>query len=43
MGGEYTITPLQEITMEQLRYNMNVGFESNFCKHSILFHALGVI
>ncbi|KAF2829821.1 NAD(P)-binding protein [Ophiobolus disseminans] len=30
VGGEYTITPLQEITTERLRYNMNLTFEANF-------------
>ncbi|KAL9090843.1 MAG: hypothetical protein Q9159_001784 [Coniocarpon cinnabarinum] len=30
VGGEYTGTPLQDITTEQLRRNMTSGFESNF-------------
>ncbi|SPQ18453.1 c5bd3642-af16-4947-bec4-7866ddec707b [Thermothielavioides terrestris] len=29
-GGEYTTTPLQEITTSRLRYNFNVSFEANF-------------
>ncbi|KAJ5782465.1 Short-chain dehydrogenase/reductase SDR [Penicillium paradoxum] len=29
-GGEYAETPLQEITTEQLRRNMNASFEANF-------------
>lgn len=32
VGGEYITTPLQEITTERLRYNMNLTFEANFCK-----------
>ncbi|KAJ7143126.1 hypothetical protein C8R43DRAFT_1015658 [Mycena crocata] len=30
VGGEYTNTPLKDITTTQLRYNMNAGFEANF-------------
>ncbi|KAJ5646945.1 Short-chain dehydrogenase/reductase SDR [Penicillium lividum] len=30
VGGEYTITPLPEITTEQLRRNFNTSFEANF-------------
>lgn len=32
VGGEYAPTPLPEITTEQLRRNMNIGFEANFCR-----------
>ncbi|KAK3385720.1 hypothetical protein B0H63DRAFT_187073 [Podospora didyma] len=30
VGGEYTMTPLTEITTTQLRYNMSASFEANF-------------
>jgi NAD(P)-dependent dehydrogenase (short-subunit alcohol dehydrogenase family) len=32
VGGEYTAVPLKDITTNQLRYNMSVAFEGNFCK-----------
>lgn len=32
VGGEYTGTPLKDITTEKLRRNMNSLFEANFCK-----------
>ncbi|KAB5522183.1 hypothetical protein GE09DRAFT_977620 [Coniochaeta sp. 2T2.1] len=30
VGGEYTNTPLKDITTEQLRYNFQTSFEANF-------------
>ncbi|KAH8904864.1 NAD(P)-binding protein [Coniochaeta sp. PMI_546] len=30
VGGEYTATPLKEITTSQLRYNFSTSFEANF-------------
>ncbi|OIW22620.1 NAD(P)-binding protein [Coniochaeta ligniaria NRRL 30616] len=30
VGGEYTTTPLKEITTRQLRYNFSTSFEANF-------------
>jgi hypothetical protein len=32
VGGLYDGIPLKDITISELRYNMKVNFEANFCK-----------
>lgn len=38
VGGEYTDTKLQDITDEQLEYNMELGFQANFRKLFFAIH-----
>jgi hypothetical protein len=36
-GGLYGNTKLSDLSTEELRLNMNVNFESNFCKELLEF------
>lgn len=43
VGGEYVDVPLEVITTERLRRNLNISFEANFCEHDIPFRAFRFI